>query len=102
MNEQVELFNKTLLNILFYILYYIFYFIHNFIPSKFILFDGKDPPWMNDEIKILIKKKNGLSQCQRKSGNLSYASLNFITQDISNKVNSSKLKCRERLSPKLK
>ena len=55
---------------------------------------------MNDEIKKLIKRKNWLFQCQRKSGNLNYASLNSITQDISNTVNSSKLKYHERLSLK--
>ena len=49
----------------------------------------------------LIKRKNWLFQCQRKSGNLDYASLNSITQDISNTVNSSKLKYHERLSLKL-
>ena len=87
MHEQVEFFNKTLLNIF-----------HNLIPNKIILCDDKDPPWMNDEIKNLIKRKNWLFQCQRKSGNLDYASLNSITQDISNAVNSSKLKYHERLA----
>ena len=86
-HEQVEVFNKTLLNIF-----------HNFIPNKIILCDDKDPPWMNDEIKNLIKRKNWLFQCQRKSGNLDYACLNSITQDISNAVNSSKLKYHERLA----
>ena len=56
---------------------------------------------MNDEIKNLIKRKNWLFQCQRKSANLDYASLNSITQDISNAVNSSKLKYHERLAFKL-
>ena len=87
MHEQVELFNKTLLN-----------FFHNFIPNKIILCDDKDPPWMNDEVKNLIKRKNWLFQCQRKSGNLDYASSNSITQDISNAFNSSKLKYHERLA----
>ena len=86
-HEQVELFNKTLLNIF-----------HNFIPNKIILCDDKDPPWMNDEIKNLIKRKNWLFQCQRKSGNLDYASLSSITQTMSNTVNSSKLKYHERLA----
>ena len=86
-HEQVELFNKTLLNIF-----------HNFIPNKIILCDDKDPPWMNGEIKNLIKRKNWLFQCQRKSGNLDYASLNSITKDILNAVNSSKLKYHERLA----
>ena len=49
----------------------------------------------------MIKRKNWLLQCQRKSGNLDYASLNSSTQDISNAVNSSKLKYHERLALKL-
>ena len=79
MHEEVELFNKMLLNIF-----------HNFIPNKIILCDDKDPPWMNEEIKNFIKRKNWLFQCQRKSGNLDCASLNSIAQDISNIVNPSK------------
>ena len=45
---QVELFNKTLINIF-----------HNFIPNKIILCDDKDTPRMNDEVKNLIKRKTG-------------------------------------------
>ena len=86
MHKRIELFNKTLLNIF-----------HNFIPNKIILCDDKDPPWTNDGIKKLIKRKNWLFQCQGKSGNLEYTSLNSITQDISNAVNSSKLKYHESL-----
>ena len=44
-HEQVELFNKTSLNIF-----------HNFIPNKIILCDDKNP-WMNYEIKKLIKNR---------------------------------------------
>ena len=55
---------------------------------------------MNNEIKTLIKRKNCLFQCQRKSGNLNYASLNsnVITSNV---INSSKLKYYERLALKL-
>ena len=65
-HEKVELFNKTFFN---------------FIPTKIILFDDKDRPWMNDEIKKIMKRKNWLFECQRKSDNLDYASLNSITED---------------------
>ena len=44
------------------------------------------------------QEENWLFQCQRKSGNLDYAGLNSIIQDISNAVNSSKLKYHERLT----
>ena len=80
MHEQVELLNKILPNIY-----------HNFTPNKIILCDDKNIPWMNDKIKTLIQRENWLFQCQRKSGNLDYASLNCITQGISNAVNSLKL-----------
>ena len=45
-HQQVEIFNKTLLNIL-----------HNYIPNKFISCDDKDLPWINEEIKTLIHRK---------------------------------------------
>ena len=45
-NEQVILFNRTILNIF-----------HNFIPNKIILCDDRDPPWMNEKIKQLIRQK---------------------------------------------
>ena len=89
-HQQVEIFNKTLLNIF-----------HNYIPNKFILCDDKDPPWINEEIKSLIHRKNSLYQRQRKSGSIDYTSLNALTIDISNAISSSKLKYHERLANKL-
>ena len=89
-HEQVELFNKTLLNIY-----------HNFIPNKIIVCDDGDPPWMNDEIKQMIKRKNWLFQSQRKSCNLDFAILNLFTQDISDVITSSKVKYYECLANKL-
>ena len=89
-HKPVKVFNKTLLNIS-----------RNFIPNKITLCDDRDRPWMNDEIKKFIKRKNWIFQCQRKSGNLDYASLNSITQNISNAVNLLKLKYHERLGLKL-
>ena len=32
----------------------------NFIPSKYVTFDDRDPPWMNDFVKTKIKLKNQL------------------------------------------
>lgn len=43
-NQKVENFSKTILNIL-----------NNFIPHETIVFDDKDPPWMTNEIKDLIR-----------------------------------------------
>ena len=78
-HQQVEIFNKTLLNIF-----------HNYIPSKFILCDGKDPPWINEEIKTLIHRKNSLYQRQGKFSSINYTSLNAYTLVISNAISSSK------------
>ena len=50
-SEQVILFNRTILNIF-----------HNFIPNKIILCDDRDPPWMNERIKHLIRKKKAIFQ----------------------------------------
>ena len=69
--QKIEIFNKTLLNIF-----------YNYIPNKFILCDNKDPPWINEEIKSLIHRKNFLNQRQRKSGSNDYTSLNALTIDI--------------------
>ena len=86
----VETFDKTLLNIF-----------HNYIPNKSILCDEKDPPWINEEIKSLIHRKNYLYQRQRKSGSIDYTFLNVLTIDITNAISSSKLKYHERLANKL-
>ena len=47
-----------------------------------------DPPWMNDEIKKMIKRKNWLFQSQRKSCKLDFTVLNSLTQDISDAITS--------------
>ena len=55
-NEQVILFNRTILNIF-----------HNFIQNKIILCDDRDPPWMNEKIKHLINKKKAIFPKKKKS-----------------------------------
>ena len=42
-NEQVSIFNTTLMNIF-----------SNYIPNKYITVDDKDPPWMMEAIKNKI------------------------------------------------
>ena len=92
-HEQVILFNIKILNIF-----------HNFVLNQLTVCDDKDAPWINDEIKTLIKRKNWLCQRQRRSGNLDYMPLrymsNAITTDTSNAVNSSKFKYHDRLAKK--
>ena len=46
-NDQVSVFNSTILNI-----------ISNFIPNETITCDDRDPPWMNSFIKNLIRAKD--------------------------------------------
>ena len=50
-HEQVHLFNKTILNIF-----------HNHIPNTTILYNDKDPPWFNNEIRKILTKKNEIFQ----------------------------------------
>ena len=38
----------------------------NYIPNKSITIDDKDPPWMNDEIKNKIKKRDIFHQQLKK------------------------------------
>ena len=45
-HNQVNLFDTTILNIF-----------RNFIPNKVILCDDKEPPWVNEEVRLLIKQK---------------------------------------------
>ena len=89
-HQQVEIFNKTSLNLF-----------HIYIPNKFILCDNKDPHWINEEIKSLIQRKNYLYQRKRKSGSIDYTSLNAFTLDILDAIRYSKLKYHERLANKL-
>ena len=89
-HQQVEIFNKTSLNLF-----------HIYIPNKFILCDNKDPHWINEEIKSLIQRKNYLYQRKRKSGSIDYTSLNAFTLDILDAIRYSKLKYHERPANKL-
>ena len=53
-NEKVNIFNKTILNILI-----------NFIPHEIITCDDKDPPWFNKKIKGIIQEKNNAFKVYR-------------------------------------
>ena len=47
LNEKLDIFNSTILNIL-----------SNFIPREVVVCDDKDPPWCNKKIRALIQGKN--------------------------------------------
>ena len=80
-HEQVETFSQTILNIF-----------HKIIPNKTILCNDRDPPWMNEKIKSLIKKKNTFYCSQRKSFNFDSTTLGAMTLEVSNAISISKTK----------
>ena len=57
-DKMVSIFNQTIINIL-----------CNFIPHETVLFDDRDPPWMNKEIKKLIHEKKSIFICFRRNNN---------------------------------
>ena len=57
-NEIVNLFNKTVKNI-----------IRNYIPHETIICDDRDPPWINKDIKELIHHKNQAYKSYPQNGN---------------------------------
>ena len=89
-NEQIILFNGTILTIF-----------HNFTPNKINLCDDRDPPWMNDRIKFVIKKKKAIFQKQKESNKVDHAILTDIAIELSNAISFSKAKYHERLVLKL-
>ena len=57
-DKMVYVFNQTIINIL-----------CNFIPHETVLFDDRDPPWMNKQIKRLIHEKKNIFNCYCRSNN---------------------------------
>ena len=68
--NQINLFNRT-----------IFKFFRNFIPNMDILCDDKKPPWVNDEFKLLIKRKNVNIQTQMRGNRLDLSILNKLIKE---------------------
>ena len=56
-HNQVSIFNEIFMNIF-----------SNFTPNKFVTFDDRDPPWMNDFVKSKIKWENQLYKTDTKNG----------------------------------
>ena len=56
-DSQVLLLNDIISNIF-----------RNFLPNRYVTCDGKDPVWMNENIKSKIKEKNKLYQVYVKKG----------------------------------
>ena len=55
---MVSIFNQTIINLL-----------CNFTPHETVLFDDRDPPWMNKEIQKLIHEKKSIFNCFRQNNN---------------------------------
>ena len=91
-NEQLYLFNKTMLNIF-----------HNFIPNKNIICNDKDPPWFNNHIKTLIEKKNHLFKSYMANGRLAVdrVRLQKAGAELINIIKSSKENFYNNLAKKL-
>ena len=92
MNEQVHLFNDTILNIF-----------KNFIPNKILTFDDSDPPWINEQLKNLIRLKNGMFKLYLQNGKKQndYILLQNANHQLSELLNRNKKKYYDRLTAKL-
>ena len=73
-NEMVNIFNKTISNVL-----------NNHIPQETLICDNQDPPWINNEVKKAIQKKNQLFS--RVKSNISNGTLLKKLQCLQNKLN---------------
>ena len=64
----------------------------NYIPNKLITIDDKDPPWMNDEIRNKIKKRDLFYQQLKKYKlNLTYSNImNELTLELSSIISQRK------------
>ena len=61
-NDMVDLFNRTIKNIL-----------RNFIPYETIACDDRDPSWINSSIRRLIQDKNeAYKRFKRRNNNNQY------------------------------
>ena len=91
-NEKVDTFNKTILNIL-----------SNFIPHETITCDDRDPPWFNKKIKSLIYEKNTAFKKFRCNRNNSFIKrqLNILQDRIITAIQASKQKYYCRMTNKL-
>ena len=91
-NEKVDIFNRTILNIL-----------SNFISHETIVCNDKDPPWFNNRIKTLIKEKNvtyKIFRHNKDNPNLIYR-LKFLQERLSTITESSKERYYARIANKL-
>lgn len=91
-NRQARLFNKTVINIF-----------NNHITNKYVTFNDKDLLWLNDRVRLLIKRKNAIFQKYLKYGktNANYTNLQASKSELTDAINLSKIKYFKRLDEKL-
>ena len=91
-NEKVDIFNRTILNIL-----------SNFISHEITVCDGKDPPWFSSRIKTLIQEKNTTYKiyCHNKDNPDLIYRLQFLLERLSTSTKSSKERYYARIANRL-
>ena len=91
-NSQVLISNDMILNIF-----------GNFVPNKYVTCDGKDPVWMNENIKSKIKAKNELYQVYVKKGRqeTGFCALEGSVRNLSDQILQTKTSYYENLGKKL-
>ena len=92
MDEQLKVFNNTLMNIF-----------SNYIPNKYIICDDKDPVWMNEKIKEKINSKNHIYKNYVKQGRkeTDFVHLERSIKELNNLIVSSKESYYRRLGMRL-
>ena len=91
-NEKVNIFNRTILNIL-----------NNFIQHETIVCNDKDPPWFNKRIKTLIQETNvtyKIFRHNKDNPDLIYR-LKFLQERLGTSVESSKERYYARIANRL-
>ena len=91
-DSQVIVLNDIILNIF-----------RNFVPNKYVTFDGKDPVWMNENIKSKIEAKNKLYQEYVKKGRkeTDFYALEESVRNLNNLILQTKTSYYENLGRKL-
>ena len=75
----------------------------NFVPNKLITVDDRDPPWMTEKIKKLLKDKSKLYKLYIKNGRKIgvYEKLLNMTNNITTEISNSKKIYFDNLAQKL-
>ena len=80
-NQQVIIFNRTLMNVF-----------SNFFPNKFVTFNDRDPPWMTSNIKDKVNYWNNIYREYLKKGKqqVDYIKLQNTIKELSELISTRK------------